>query len=810
MSARNANLFGGSTPSVEQTSTSCAVRVAPDRPLGQRDLLTYSVPDSLESLTPGDRVSIPLGKGGSQAQATVIEQLPIHTARSELGNIPLKMVASRLPSHVPGNVLELARWVSAYYHAPLGPTIASILPAAVRKAAGLRQQVVLAPSNTIDNAQHDLSLTPSVREALNRVSKAPDQLWPCTAKQLRDALELDTVRAINVLTQKGYLVESRIASVRVQGVEVSVTPEASSAPKLTDEQRHAVSTITESLGTFSGILLEGVTGSGKTEVYLNALEHTLSRSESAIVLVPEIALTPQTASRFISRFPSAGVVVLHSAMTATQRHAAWRALEQGDARVALGPRSAIFAPLPHRSTQPQNALGLIVVDEEHDGSYKQDQSPRYHARDVALKRGQLAQCPVVLGSATPSLESFENAGLRSEHHGARLRHVIMSNRVGGGKLPPVQVVDLMHERAEARAIARRERTPDRNALLGPTLRRSLFETLSPTDGSPPGQAILLLNRRGYAGYIASAQPETEWVLMCQHCDVNLVAHKLPTTNTGGRSFAKCHHCGSLTQIPDRCPTDGSKLVLLNFGTQRLEEELQEVLAGVLSKEQIARVDADTMRSSTDYHETLSRFRSGHTRLLLGTQMIAKGLDFPNVRLIGVVNADTALSLPDFRASERTAQLIAQVAGRAGRSAESAGKSRVIVQTVDPENHAIRAAANHQYRAFADAELTTRETYNLPPAHRMARLVFRELDHTKANTRANKAASALRIANIDGLTLRGPAPAAITRVNDRYRVELVLLGPSAAPVQAGLAFLRNEGLVTADASCVVDVDPIALI
>lgn len=790
-----------------------ALRVAPDRPLGSLDALTYALPSDSDVPSLGSTVKIPLGRGNRAALATVIEHVSRTEAEAEIGNTPLKLILGLQPARVPGDLLELARWVSAYYHSPLGPTISSILPAAVRKGSGLKKEAVLAPAEKDVTDEERNGLTPSVRSALDQIRALPAHIWPLSKQALRDVLEIRSVRPLNMLLAHGYLTESNRTVVKVRGAAPTVERSTSASPVLTSDQSSAVDAITRNLGSFEGVLLEGVTGSGKTEVYLHSLDHTLARGESAIVLVPEIALTPQTASRFTSRFPNAGVVVLHSAMTATQRHAAWKALESGEARVALGPRSAVFAPLPHRSSTTQGALGLIVVDEEHDGSYKQDQSPRYHARDVAIKRAQLAQCPVVLGTATPSLESFANAGLVPEVQPSRFTHVHLAKRVAGGQMPPVQVVDLMHERAQARQLARRHGLPDRNSLIGPTLLNALRETLSPSGSSSredAGQAILLLNRRGYAGYIASAKPETEWVLMCQHCDVNLVAHSLPQGNSSATRYAKCHHCGAMTLIPEVCPEDGSKLMLLNFGTQRLEEELHEQLAGVVTPDEITRVDADTMRSNTDYHETLSRFRSGETKLLLGTQMIAKGLDFPNVRLIGVVNADTALSLPDFRATERTAQLIAQVAGRAGRSAESAGRSRVVVQTTDPTNVAIQAAANHDYRSFAREELRVRAQYKLPPAHRMARIVFRELDHDKATARANTAAATIRAANINHLSLRGPAPAPITRVNDRYRIELVLVSPTTAPVQTALALLRNHNLVTADISCVVDVDPIALV
>ncbi|MEM1447239.1 MAG: primosomal protein N', partial [Planctomycetota bacterium] len=499
-----------------------------------------------------------------------------------------------------------------------------------------------------------------------------------------------------------------------------------------------------------------------------------------IVLVPEIALTPQTVGRFLARFPDGEVAVLHSGLTAAQRHAQWQRIRDGHARVVVGARSAIFAPLP--------AVGLIIVDEEHESSYKQDQLPRYHARDVAIKRAQLAGCPVILGSATPSLESYHNA------KAGNFALIELPDRVPGAVLPKVELVDLAKERQERKGIH----------LLSQRLENAIRQNLE-----AGGQTILLLNRRGYANYIACPDHRCGWMMRCHHCDVTMVYHRSAALPTGG--VVRCHHCGAEQMLPQICPESGHKVTIFGLGTQRVEEELERKFPGL----RLARMDADAMRTAKDYQQTLDTFASGRTDLLLGTQMIAKGLDVANVRLVGVVSADTSLNFPDFRASERTFQLIAQVAGRAGRGEH---RGQVIVQSFNPDDPAIQLAAEHDYVGFATKELALRTETGLPPVGRMARIVLRDTDDLANKKRAHELAHALHQANDQlhlGVRLRGPSVCPIARLADHHRQHIELIASPgnanpAAAIQKLLTAVRNAGRLISDTHTAVDVDPVALL
>jgi len=544
---------------------------------------------------------------------------------------------------------------------------------------------------------------------------------------------------------------------------------------------------------------------------------------SAIVLVPEIALTPQTVGRFIGRFPDGSVAVLHSGLTAAQRHVQWRRIRSGEARIVVGARSAVFAPLPN----PR----LIIVDEEHEGSYKQDQLPRYHARDVAIRRAQILNIPVILGSATPSLESYHNAvaeiGERraevvGRKQGDRVGRtptsdlpypkppyhlVCLPDRVPGMTLPRVEIVDMQEERRARRGVH----------LISQRLERELHRVLGirdrgsgtsvPVGDAPPSQAILLLNRRGYANYIACPDHTCGWQLTCDHCDVTMVYHvdrKLPQ---GG--VVRCHHCGAEQLLPLHCPDCSKKTNTFGLGTQRVEEELARKFPGVRA----IRMDSDTMRTARHYQEALDTFRAGEADVLLGTQMIAKGLDFPGVRLVGVISADVALHMPDFRAGERCFQLISQVSGRSGRSSEP---GKVVVQTFDAGNPVIGLAAKHDYTGFARQELALRARTGLPPISRLARIVVRDKDYPKAVAEARVLAEHLRAFNQKlelGVRVRGPSDCPLARVADHHRQQVELLAPPpqpAAKLQKLMTALRNAKLLKSDAHTAVDVDPVALL
>ncbi|MGP1272164.1 MAG: replication restart helicase PriA [Phycisphaerales bacterium] len=746
--------------------------------------LTYAAHDP--AIEVGQSVEAPLGRGNTPTRGVVIAR-----GGEELlaGLTPgrLKRTTRILGTPLTADLVELARWMSRYYLCPLGMTLASMVPAAVKQDIGRRTQTLLVRGPESDG---DLpKLSPTAARAWSAVRELDAEAWPASARELADAIGERSIAPINRLIRAGLLVEQQATTVRARDDDADSVFAAPSAPEPTDEQSAAIKAVGATLGSFAQHLLFGVTGSGKTEVYLRLLERVLERGESAVMLVPEIALTPQTAGRVQSRLGAERVAVLHSGLTAAQRNRAWSRVSSGTCLVVVGARSAVFAPVTN--------LGLIIVDEEHDGSYKQDQLPRYHARDVAIKRAHDAGCPVLLGSATPSLESWRNAKTgRSTLHR-------LSRRIGGARLPRVRIVDMAAERRlEAEATGRT--SPE--TLVGPTLARAIRATID-----RGGQMVLLLNRRGFAGVVACPKAACEFRLTCAHCDANLVLHKDSQLRAGG--FVRCHHCHAEQRLPEKCPSCGGGLRLMGSGTQKAERVLEDITADLpreqrlIAGESLIRVDADTMRTARHYFETLSRFARGEVRALLGTQMIAKGLDVPGVQLVGVLSADTALSLPDFRAGERTFQLVSQVAGRAGRGVHA---GEVIVQTYEPDASCIRLAAQHAYERFADEEMALRAAVGLPPAWRMARVVCRDADAARARSAADEIAEAARDrAATLGARLDGPMPCPIDRIADHFRFAVELVAPTAGIIQDILRGLREAGLVKSDARTAVDVDPVSL-
>jgi len=751
------------------------VRVAVERGIEGTGELTYWSP---QVVIVGQRVSVPLGRKDKPAGGVVVA-----VGGEELldGFAPdrVKAVLAAGTARLPEPMLELGRWMSRYYVCPLGMALATMMPAAVKRRAGRRVVTELAPAEGVDTPTN---LPPGARRAWEAIRAMPAGAFPMAPRDLAARIDEKTLGAINRLIRAGLLLEVDRETVREAGAARSLYVEADRPVDLTPEQARIVAGIGARLGAFGVHLLRGITGSGKTEVYLRLIERVLHGGGSALVLVPEISLTPQTAARFEARLREHGVVTLHSGLSATQRHAAWARAASGSARVVVGARSAVFAPLAR--------LSLVVVDEEHDASYKQDQVPRYNARDVAVMRGRFEHCPVLLGSATPSLESWANA------KADRYRLWELRERVGGGRLPPVEIVDMREERR-----TRAERGGDRDASLGPTLERAVAEALA-----EEGQVILLVNRRGFAHYLACPNARCGWVLTCDHCDAGMVLHVGRSLPRGG--VVRCHHCLAEQRVPSVCPVCGLAVSRLGAGTQRLEEELARTFGPDTLEpgRTMLRVDSDAMRSGRDYADALARFARGEVRLLLGTQMIAKGLDFPGVTLVGVVSADTALAMPDFRAAERTFQLVSQVAGRAGRG-ERPG--RVIVQTWEPHAPPIRYAAAHDYPSFAADELDQRGAAGLPPATRMVRIVCRDEDSAKAGEAARSLADALRETGGRGVRVEGPMPCPISRIAGQYRFAVEAYGPTAASLQAMLAAARSAGLLLSDAKTAVDVDPVAL-
>ncbi|HEY2848858.1 MAG TPA: primosomal protein N', partial [Gemmatimonadaceae bacterium] len=487
-------------------------------------------------------------------------------------------------------------------------------------------------------------------------------------------------------------------------------------------------------------LLHGITGSGKTLVYIELLKHVVrEQRRSAIVLVPEIALTPQAVDRFRAVFGSQ-VAVLHSGLSDGERYDAWVALRSGERRVAVGARSAVFAPLPD--------LGAIVVDEEHEASYKQGESPRYHAREVAIVRAREAGAVCVLGSATPSLESWANA------RAGKYRLLSLPARVGGGALPAVEVVDL---RANTRAVHIAPAERQLRGVLSEPLERALHERLARGE-----QSILLLNRRGFASFVQCSA--CEWVAVCPDCSISLTLHRSPERMV-------CHYCRHQEAAADTCPQCGAvTLRQRGLGTQQVEKLLSEQLPSA----RIARMDVDTTSGKWAHADILDRVGRGDVDVLLGTQMIAKGLDFPNVTLVGVIDADVGINLPDFRASERTFQLLSQVAGRAGRGPKG---GQVIIQTRVPGHHAVRCAVTHDYGAFVEEELRNREDPPYPPTLRLANVVLSGADQSETAKFALAAGEWFERVLVPlgpGIVqMIGPAPCPVERVKQRWRWHLLL-------------------------------------
>ena len=778
-------LFGSHSISHSISSDSPLVVVAVERAVDRSpDGLTYALPPKLADLPEGARVEVPLGRGETPTAGWIVERLPA----GETNGIPrekIKHVLTQDESGVvlPGELIQFARWMSAYYACPIGMTLASILPAAVRKAIGRVERTLVDFAPALND--------PAARAALPKITKRQEHALSVLATLTRPIEIGDLAREASYSSTeplKRLIASGHLIAVKKTAVEAGFIARAGNtapAPQPTLEQQSAIDAISRDLGSFKQHLVFGVTGSGKTEIYIRAIEQCLATGKKAVLLVPEISLTPQTVGRIASRLKTAKVAVLHSGLTEAQRNQQWTLLAEGGADrgadVVVGARSAIFAPIP------DGTLGLVIVDEEHEPGYKQDSAPRYHGRDAAIRRAQLAKCPIVLGSATPSLESWMNAVERKISTLHRL-----TKRAPGLNVPKVAVVDFGAER--------RLVNEKRPSLIGATLRDAMRFTLA--DG---GQVLLLLNRRGYANYIACTDPRCDWMLTCTECDAGMVCH-VDGAGEIRRRYVRCHHCLAEQMLPQKCPDCGKPVTVFGLGTQRVEEELTRTFPSLIEGETLLRVDGDTMQTAAHFHDALERFGRGDVRVLMGTQMIAKGLDFPNVRLVGVISADTALALPDFRAAERTFQLVSQVSGRAGRG-EKPG--RAIIQSFEPDTPAIRLAASHEFERFATQELEDRKQFGLPPYRRLARLIVRHPGETECANRSSQLADALRSFS-GAVEVRGPSICPIARIAGKYRRQIELTADSAAEISRVLAEARSRGLLKLGEELAVDVDPISAV
>ncbi len=718
----------------------------------------YVVPAELcEAVEPGRRVRVPLGPANRPVLGYCIRVESRATGARKLKAIQA-VIDNRTLLSPP--MLRMTRWIADYYLCPWATVLETVLPSGVRSSAGTRLTTFLSIDPQAASRLSQEKLSPKQTAVLRVLEGAQS---PMTAVELARAAKCGQT-PITALRRRGLI---RSQSERVQ------TPHYAAAPikrekhlVLNADQHKALVTILDAMNSreHRTILIHGVTGSGKTEVYIQAIQEVVRFGRQAIVLVPEISLTPQTVERFRSRFGE--VAVLHSHLSDAERHWHWQRIAEGSVSVVVGARSAIFAPTPH--------LGLIVLDEEHETSFKQETAPRYHARDVALFRAKAEAVPLVLGSATPSLESWHRA------QSGEYALVEMPRRIFDRPLPAVGTIDLRVDKTRG-AITR--------GAIGRQLHAAISKALE-----AGGQVILLLNRRGFSTHIQC--PACGHVVRCPHCDIALTHHRT-------QEIALCHFCDYQIPTPAACPAcNFSGIRYSGLGTQRLEAEVR----ARFPQATCLRMDSDAMQARGSHERALAAFRAGRVSILLGTQMIAKGLDFPNVTLVGVINADTALHLPDFRAAERTFHLVTQVAGRTGRG-EKGG--HVLVQTYNPDHPAIQAAIRHDYVAFAAGELPMRQMLHYPPYASMIRLVIRGPSEPIACEFAGFLAERLKAALMDaGAAARvlGPAPAPFARLRGMYRFQVQVQGSEgdklrAAVRQATAALKEPEGV-----QWIVDVDP----
>jgi len=797
----------------------------------------YAIPPELAKLVDvGTRVQVPFG---ARKVFAVVTALAEESAQTRLRSI-FKIVGT--PSLVTPKVLALARWIADYYCCAPETALKSVLPEAVRaEEAGWRQRL-------------HVRVAPRTGD-LPKLTKRQLEVWNIIEEwrelPLKKLLELSsaTTETIRRLEDKGLITLVAEVSERDPYEHEQIVPTTSLV--LNHDQAKALQAIVAALdggaggariedrgskmektdGTPSSLLpppsspsqspsstflLHGVTGSGKTEVYLQALAHTLQQGKGAIVLVPEIALTPQTVERFKSRFSSGPlqtlVAVLHSHLSAGERHDEWHKIRQGRARIVIGARSAIFAPV--------DPLGLIIVDEEHEHTYKQEEAPRYHARDVAVVRGQMEGAVVVLGTATPSLESYHNC--------RRGKYTLLElpERADNAKMPIVRVVDMRQTARQEKGIP----------IFSPQLKEAMTQRLERGE-----QTILFLNRRGYSSALEC--PKCGFVAECPNCSLSLTYHRR-------EQKLACHICGHTAPVPSACPNEQCRNPAIRYsglGTEKVEDTLTKLFPHAT----IRRMDSDVMKRKEDYRRVLGEFRAGKVDILVGTQMIAKGLHFPNVTLVGIIYADMALHQPDFRAGERTFQLLTQVAGRAGRGDL---EGEVFVQAFTPFHPAIQFARRHDFAGFYEAEMEYRQQLQYPPVSRVALLTIKGRNEDKVKFSADhlrkelekltgfpgetakggagetvKDAPELALGPGAGLSvspsrpladsppsrplrdliLLGPAPAPLLRAETFYRYQIMLRTRQMTELSRRLAKLTQELVLPEDVTLTVDIDPVAL-
>lgn len=766
-------------------------KVIVDVPTMQTDQpFTYLVPENLnEQLAVGMRVEVPFGNGNRHVQGFVLAIEPMAATVLDETNVQLKELVAVLDLKPVLNteMLALADYMKEKTFAFKITCLQTMLPSVMRAdyqkyiyltdelSEELQDQLFYGLEEISWDQAQERGLLPQLM-ALRKQQKVDIRYEVTTRNKVKmvrfiqAAKEFEQLEEIRLGLRKGakkkeqllyYL--QRLGTEKVTAVKemkelgfstallneaakngwltfiekeayrdpfANQTFEKTTALSLNAEQQVAVETILQSVQEQQSqtYLLEGITGSGKTEVYLQVIAEVLNQGKTAIMLVPEISLTPQMVQRFKSRFGE-HVAVMHSGLSQGEKYDEWRKIERGEAEVVVGARSAIFAPIEN--------IGVIIIDEEHEASYKQEETPRYHARDLAIWRSEYHHCPVVLGSATPSLESRARA---QKNVYQRLRLTQRANQAA--TLPTIDVVDMRQEVENGNV-----------SSFSMSLQEKLQERLEKNE-----QSVLLLNRRGYSSFVMCR--DCGYVLPCPNCDISLTLHMDSKT-------MKCHYCGHEERIPYRCPNCGQdKIRYYGTGTQKVEEELQTLLPD----SRILRMDVDTTRRKGAHEKILRTFGEGQADILLGTQMIAKGLDFPNVTLVGVLNADTALNLPDFRSSERTFQLLTQVSGRAGR-AEKPGE--VIIQSFNPEHYAIQLAKAQDYEDFYTKEMYIRHRGNYPPYYFTVQITASHPEENEAAKQMFQIATKLKQGLSPQAILLGPTPNAIMRVNNRYFYQVII-------------------------------------
>jgi primosomal protein N' (replication factor Y) len=735
-------------------------------PVPVRTAFTYAVPESMTAgLVPGRRVQVPFGPrsmagwfvGWADPPEPGEDGRPIEAK-------PIQRLLDDGPL-LPPELVGLGRWIADRYACAWGEALSACVPSGVRKETAEATVATVRLAVPRDEAQ-----VLAARYAEKHAKRA---------RILRILLEHPDGIASRDLVRSAQCTESplrtleKAGQVCIEKAALDLDPfqgseaERPAAVEPTPEQASALARIGAALDArrSAAFLLHGVTGSGKTEVYLRSIRRAVEAGRQAIVLVPEIALTPQTVARFRGWFER--VAVLHSALTDAERRRQWKEIRAGRADVVIGPRSAVFAPVPR--------LGLVVVDEEHEPSFKQQSTPRYHARDVALERAARCGAVVVLGSATPSLESWHAARTGA----AEL--LTLPTRAGGGAMPKVEIVDMVDEAAQLKRVT----------LLSRRLAVLLKEAFARRR-----QAILFLNRRGFASALFCGRCGA--TLRCRRCSLSMTLHRAHGT-------VLCHHCGDEMPVPGSCPDCSAPgLARLGTGTERLEDAVRAVFPGV----RMARMDSDSMHDRRSYETVLRAFGRGELDLLLGTQMIAKGLHFPGIVVVGVVSADQGLAVPDFRSAERTFQLVAQVAGRAGR-AEDAG--RVVVQTLQPRHTALVRAAEHDYEGFAAGELEERRRFGWPPFTHLVRALVTCRAEEGARARAAEIADEVRaILPPGGGDVLGPSPCPIQRIRDRFRWHAVVRASDPAVQHAAVLRLARFAPRAGGTELTIDVDPAELV